>query len=451
MVKMLYSWQLANMLQIVIQHFHCRSLTVGSWRRVGQSAMDLVVFYSPDKACITYYINNDSAGYKIEYPFAYIKNITLETGDPMSDTEGASQRLGGLVVELYRPPNFFMDDSGSGGFFQCGDFTEDHQASRVLVHHLGGYPKVLSGQLAKLVSLDSFQNRHSIIDTSAMTTSAPVSPVHHHRPASQPNHVIHPHTPLLHETAYASNSLHPPRGHKRQRSRSVPATVDLSMLRHPIPSFLIQQDTAPSMPPQDLYAPVPQHHNSTPGALNPPPGPGLSIDTSTPFTFEMRHQYPISAATTANSPSEFGTPAIFTANQAGDAISNPPYSGSYSIPYLSPMPENTMLHPVTSPLSMMSPADPVIANQSPPLAGLERSASADLFSMTREHGHVGEEALALGDMYTKGITLPFRAPVDEHHSIDEFGMNSMVGYGTVDPASLRTDTPPLWPSEQVSN
>ena len=110
-----------------------------------------------------------------------------------------------------------------------------------------------------------------------------------------------------------------------------------------------------------------------------------------------------------------------------------------------------MLHPVTSPLSMMSPADPVIANQSPPLAGLERSASADLFSMTREHGHVGEEALALGDMYTKGITLPFRAPVDEHHSIDEFGMNSMVGYGTVDPASLRTDTPPLWPSEQVSN
>ena len=117
MVKMLYSWQLANMLQIVIQHFHCRSLTVGSWRRVGQSAMDLVVFYSPDKACITYYINNDSAGYKIEYPFAYIKNITLETGDPMSDTEGASQRLGGLVVELYRPPNFFMDDSGSGGFF----------------------------------------------------------------------------------------------------------------------------------------------------------------------------------------------------------------------------------------------------------------------------------------------------------------------------------------------
>src|SRR3954470_13326484 len=38
----------------VISHFTCRSLTVGSWRRIGQNAMDLVVFYSPDKACMTY-------------------------------------------------------------------------------------------------------------------------------------------------------------------------------------------------------------------------------------------------------------------------------------------------------------------------------------------------------------------------------------------------------------
>ena len=409
--------------------------------------MDLVVFYSPDKACITYYINNDAAGYKIEYPFSYIKNITLETGDPMNNAEGASQRLGGLVVELYRSPNFFMDDSGSGGFFQCGDFTEDHQASRVLVHHLGGYPKVLSGQLAKLVSLDSFQNRHSLVDASALTASAPVSPIHH-RPASQPNHVIHPHMPMVHESSYAGNSLHPPRGHKRQRSRSVPATVDLSMLRHPIPSFLIQQENAPNMNSQDLYAPVPQHHHN-PGSLN-PPGPGLSIDTSTPFNFEMRHHYPVSAATTANSPSDFSTSAFLAASQPGEAIPAPPYSSSYSIPYLSPMPEHSMLHPAASPLSVMSPADPVIANQSPPLAGLDRSASADLFSMSHEHGQGADEALALGDMYTKGISLPFRAPIDEHSSVDEFGTNPLIGYGTIDPSSLKTETPPLWPSEKVS-
>ena len=138
--------------------------------------MDLVIFYSPEKCCITYYINNDSAGYKIEYPFSYIKNITLDNGDMATNAEGAAQRPGGLVVELNRPPNFFMDSSGSGGFFQCGDFTEDQQASQVMVHHLGGHPKVLSGQLAKLVSLESFQNRHNMFDPNTFAVSAPVSP-----------------------------------------------------------------------------------------------------------------------------------------------------------------------------------------------------------------------------------------------------------------------------------
>src|SRR5437773_9006513 len=109
---------------IVIHHFSCRSLRIGTWRRVGQNAMDLVIFYSPEKACMTYYINNDSAGYKIEYPFSFIKNITLEPGDMANGNIGSCQKPGGLVVELNRPPNFFMDDSsGSGGFYQCGDFT----------------------------------------------------------------------------------------------------------------------------------------------------------------------------------------------------------------------------------------------------------------------------------------------------------------------------------------
>ena len=134
--------------------------------------MDLVIFYSPDKACITYYINNDSAGYKIEFPFAYIKNITLESGEPGPNANNNPPRPGGLVIELNRSPNFFMDSSGSGGFYQCGDFTEDQQASQVLVHHLGGHPKVLSGQLAKLVSLESFQNRHCPFDLHQVSMAA---------------------------------------------------------------------------------------------------------------------------------------------------------------------------------------------------------------------------------------------------------------------------------------
>ena len=64
------------------------------------------MFYSPEQACLTYYINNDSAGYKIEYPFASIKSIELETHDlPLSAANG--QKQGQLVISLSRPPNFF--------------------------------------------------------------------------------------------------------------------------------------------------------------------------------------------------------------------------------------------------------------------------------------------------------------------------------------------------------
>ncbi len=423
----------------VIHHFACRSLSIGSWRRVGQSAMDLVIFYSPDKACVTYYINNDSAGYKIEYPFSHIRNISLDTGDGVTNAEGASQRPGGLIVELNRPPNFFMDDSGSGGFLQCGDFTEEHQASRVLVHHLGGYPKVLSGQLAKLVSLESFQNRFNHFDPNALAVSAPVSPINH-RPASQPNHMAHPHINVFQDSAFGP-SLHPPRGHKRQRSRSVPVAVDLSMLRNPMPSFLIQHEHPQHhMSQPDIYSPIPQHHQAFG-----PVAPNLSIDTSANFTFDLR-QYPMSA-TTANSPSEYGTPAFFAAGPPSD--SGPPFTSSYSLPYLSPMVDPAgMMNHSASPLSALSPGDPVIANQSPPLAALDRSASADLYPMSHDNHGNQEDALSLSEMYSKSLALPFRNSIPEEHSPADIDLQGLVNYGTIDPASLRPDQS-VWHEQKI--
>ncbi len=129
--------------------------------------MDLSVFWSVEKACITYYIINNSAGYKMEYPYAFIKDITLVVGE--------SKRAGGLLIELVRPPLFFMDSSGSGGFYQCGDFTEDRQASRILVHYLGGYRKLLRDQLAILKSQKLFQNRRCNYWSEDLTI--PVSPI----------------------------------------------------------------------------------------------------------------------------------------------------------------------------------------------------------------------------------------------------------------------------------
>jgi len=399
--------------KVVIQHFACRSLSIGTWRRVGQSTMDLVIFYSPDKACITYYINNDSAGYKIEYPFAWIKNISLEQGDVLAPAEGASQRAGGLVIELNRPPKFYMDSSGSGGFYECGDFTEDQQATHVMVHHLGGPSKVLSGQLAKLVSLEAYQNRHSFFDPTSFAVSAPVSPVGH-RPQSQPNHMMHPHNnPMgLFTPEHTPGLMGPPgpRGHKRQRSRSVPAAMDFSMLRHPMPSFLIQPDGQPTPAPmQDptIFAPIPQHQSMNGYA---PMGPNLSIDTSSGFP-GFQFGGPVSA-TTANSPSEYGTPAFFTSAPPGDGMNQTQFATPFHPGYLAVDP-GSMIGTSNTPLSMHS-HDPVIADHSPPLNGVGRSHSADIFGTPGEHSHFTDDGLYLSESFNKQMQLPFRSPmVDE--------------------------------------
>ena len=436
----------------VIHHFTCRSLSIGSWRRVGQNAMDLVIFYSPDKACITYYINNDSAGYKIEFPFAFIKNITLESGEPTPNANGTPVRPGGLVIELTRPPNFFMDSSGSGGFYQCGDFTEDQQASQILVHHLGGHPKVLSGQLAKLVSLETFQNRHNPYDINAMSASAPVSPTMGIvRPASQPN--VHfarpqpPHVGMYQENHFGiSPHLHPGRmhaGHKRQRSRSVPVAIDFSMLHGPMPTFHIQQ-------PSPIYGEGPtsfpfHHQQQGPGPL----GPNLRIDTSSGYGMDYR-QFPMSA--TATSPSEYASPGFFPVHPAQTPMPAADYGTPYTGPFLSPSPMvdgSHMIPPSSTPLSHMSHPEPVIADHSPPLNGLQRSASADMFAMGHD-GSIDHDSLMLSEMYQKqNLNMPMPSPgldensllnlqdMPEFHTPQEHMDVGMTPYGTIDPNSLQ--------------
>ena len=399
--------------KVVIQHFACRSLSIGTWRRVGQSTMDLVIFYSPDKACITYYINNDNAGYKIEYPFALIKNISLEQGDVLSAAEGASQRAGGLVIELTRPPKFYMDSSGSGGFYECGDFTEDQQASKIMVHHLGGPSKVLSGQLAKLISLDAYQNRHNLFDPTQFATSAPVSPM---RPASQPNHMVHPHHAVnMFQQDNAMGLMGPPapRGHKRQRSRSVPAAIDLSMLRHPMPSFLIQhepQSAQPIMQDPTIFAPIPQHQHQAPFAP-PTAGPSLSIDVNATYGINQHFGGPFSA-TTANSPSDFGTPAFFTSAPSGDSM--PAHFGTpYNHNNFLQVDPAAMIGTSNTPLSMTSHGDPLIADHSPPLTGVGRSQSADIFGTPGDNSQFGDDSMYLSESFNKHMQLPFRSPLSE--------------------------------------
>ncbi|KAH7145919.1 hypothetical protein B0J13DRAFT_622628 [Dactylonectria estremocensis] len=399
--------------KVLIHHLTCRSLSVGKWTRVGQNTMDLIIFYSPDKCTMTYYINNEQAGYKIEYPFSHIKNIFLE------NNEGDPSKVGGIVIELNRPPNFFMDSSPTTtGFYQCGDFTEDLQATHCLVHHLGGNPKVLSGQLAKLVSLESFMNRHNT-----------------HHPSFQPQ------MNMFQEQQWGMNQMHsamrPPHGHKRQRSRSVPGPVDFAMFQNqPMPSFYIQPPGEMGPPQQNpnIFAPIPQ----PPGGM----GPSLRIDTQAGFGLDMR-QYPMSATTA--SPAEFPPSPGFFPQAPETAMPPSSYNTPYGNGYLSPMINPDGIPTSVSPLPFNSPGEPSIVEQSPPMAMMGRPGSADLYPVNDGSCAVSEDGTTLNEMYSKHtINLPMHtaSPGYAHHQQADLDMDQLVQFDTVDPSSLSPETMP---------
>ncbi|KAG6195184.1 hypothetical protein E4U24_004836 [Claviceps purpurea] len=439
--------------KVLIHHLNCRSLSIGKWTRVGQNTMDLIIFYSPDKCTMTYYINNEQAGYKIEYPFSHIKHIWLD------NNEDDPNKMGGIVIELNRPPNFFMDSSPSAnGFFICGDFTEDLQATQCMTHHLGGTPKVLAGQLAKLVSLESFMNRHNphhfagapIHDPHAMSVSAPVSPA---RPASQPN-FHQPHAAMM-QDQWGMNQVHsamrpPPPGHKRQRSRSVPGPIDFAMFQNQsMPSFYIQPpggDMCPPQPNTNIYAPVAQQ----PHSMSHP----LRIDTQAGFGLDMR-QYPMSA-TTAPSPAEFPP------SPAGTFMSHGPDTGpmghaSYGTPYsnggafLSAMvgtDSTGTMSPMAYPGAMHEPS---IVEHSPPMAMLDRSGSAEMYAGHDGSCAVSDDGASLNEMYSKHSImsmqgLPPNNYMHPHHHQPDLDMDQLVHFDHVDHVSLSPE--PVHPQVQ---
>lgn len=381
--------------KVFVHHFNCRSLSIGSWRRVGQNSMDLIIFYSPKKQCITYYIHNDSAGYKIEYPFSYIRSIELETLDGPNSQQNPAQKQGQIVIQLNHPPHFFMDSSNSGGFYPTGDFTADKQASQYLTHVLGGQAKTLATQLAKLTTLDAFINRHqqqlmgppplpqsiNIFEHPNMAASAPVSP-HIIRPASSNDIMPQPQFRL--EPA-RGHGFH---GHKRTRSRSVPVAIDFS--QNPMPSFSFADDT------NHLFAPAPQHSI----------GNQLRIDTTATGFLDYR-SYPLSATTA--SPSEYASPPMMSSSLQADMSNglSTPYSMSWVSPVMDPV-----NGPSVSPLSMAH--DDMMAN-SPPMTGDMNepfSLEQDLFT---------QEENLLTELYSKQLHFSGEPRIED----SEFDMQLM--------------------------
>jgi len=301
------------------------------------------------------------------------------------------------VITLLRPPHFFMDTSGSGGFVQCGDFTEDQQATQIMVHRLGGNPKSLQTQLAKLLNLEVFQNRHmqqAMFENPALTVSAaPLSPHPPPRPSSASG--MGPPSAFM-QKEVPRQPFANMRGHLRQRSRSVPIAIDFSQLHQPMPSFNFEEALSEGeSETRELCAPAPQH----PHALS----NNLRIDTSAPGFLDYRPAYPLSAATTA-SVSEYATSPGLMGGMPGDAGMASPYG---NIPWLSPMMDHNQLPQSVSPLSTLSQGnDPIIASGSPPL--MDRSGSAELFPLPHDTT-LGDDGLS--ELYAKQtIMMPMHQP-----------------------------------------
>ncbi|KDN53213.1 hypothetical protein K437DRAFT_95032 [Tilletiaria anomala UBC 951] len=128
------------------------SLCIGTWRRVGL----LICFFSRRLQNLTWYLQSESVGYKLETPWSIVQKITFD--GPFAPTvpeqaEGVEGWIGHVSIKIEHSPTFFMEvfRSDPSCFWssdaefkrtaarrQCADFTEGQQATSVMTHVIVG-------------------------------------------------------------------------------------------------------------------------------------------------------------------------------------------------------------------------------------------------------------------------------------------------------------------------
>ncbi|PWN45257.1 hypothetical protein IE81DRAFT_210090 [Ceraceosorus guamensis] len=136
--------------------FPVTSLTVGTWRRVQPG---LTCFFSRANKRFEWRLINDSIGFKLELPWKIVKSISLE--GPF-DSAGAAQ--GRISIQLHRAPLFYLEvfrsnerdgsESTTKSWRQNDDFTQERQASEVLLHELEGPYEQLRVAVHHLMTLE---------------------------------------------------------------------------------------------------------------------------------------------------------------------------------------------------------------------------------------------------------------------------------------------------------
>jgi hypothetical protein len=248
----------------VISRLTIETLSIGPWHRVACSSMDLVCYFSPMEGRFTYYINNSSSGFKIEYPVTCIRRIKMEhMVRRMSSESGSSTPVSGrdetkhrarIMIELTNAPLFYSEQRVAGGWQLCHDFTQGLVASTILVHTLVGPYEALQQQMTELTAMSpelasrlwvDDQPQYLAFDEDEHTAGSAGDRSRRHSsaastmaPPPRPASAIPAQFARQHLTPGASHlfNVGGPRvrqsfqAHRRTRSRSLPTAVNVSDL-----------------------------------------------------------------------------------------------------------------------------------------------------------------------------------------------------------------------------
>ncbi|KAG5461104.1 MAG: hypothetical protein BJ554DRAFT_6753, partial [Olpidium bornovanus] len=148
--------------------------TPSTWTRVSSDAGELYCGYNPSSQTFQYEILDRGVCFKMELPFANVTRLELLVHPAPSPLLAASQvgtlgspsipqSLGQLVLDVVRPPDFFIMQpyAGAAGlrrtpqfrWARCDDFTEGRQATLSSRHVIKGDARMLMAQLDQLCHL----------------------------------------------------------------------------------------------------------------------------------------------------------------------------------------------------------------------------------------------------------------------------------------------------------
>ena len=402
------SFVMGNLTTIVISRLSIETLSIGDWHRVACSSMDLICYFSPLDGCFTYYINNSSTGFKIEYSLVYIRSVKMEhmirKKESVVGGREEDRHTAKIMIELTQPPLFYSQHPATGAWQLCHDFTAGLVASTVLVHMLVGPYEALHAQFAELAAISPDlaarlwmdeqpqflpvgEDEHSAIvsgdrnrrHSSAMPMVAPPRPT-----SAMPAQFVRQHlTPV---PAFNPN-LGGPRvrqafqAHRRTRSRSLPNAINVSELALAASQHQVGSNMVPGMKfGHDATQYVPLGHD----VLYQPQTP-LRIDTSVAdSTMDYYRQF-----TPASNISAQLTPIDYTTSPAS----------AVPLPSALPFYEGNEYHPVSATAYAQTTIYPTEGIETPtmyseaqtPLMNLESYQPQDTYTYAPDHASMQDQ------------------------------------------------------------